>query len=95
MLTIILISVGLIISIILNILAYKALTIQLKKIKLYESWTLEYETWTSDVRDLVKSTYIKLKNVDEKGLFYKDDDVGFIFSDLLDLLKKLNDRIQQ
>jgi hypothetical protein len=94
MLTIILLSVGLIISIILNCLAYRAITIQLNKLAIYEKWVEEYEVWVANVRGLIQSTYLKMKTVDEKNLFNKDDDVGFIFTELLDLLKYLNDRVK-
>jgi hypothetical protein len=88
-------ALGLTVSIIINILLYKALSNQLKRISLYEEWIKEYDNWIGDVRNMISSTYIKMKGVDEKGLFFKDDDVGFVFSELLDLLKQLNDKIQK
>lgn len=95
MLSTILLSVLLVISIVINILLYKALRVQLKKIDLYEKWVIEYETWVIDVRNAISSTYDKMKRVDEKNLFFKDDDVGFVFSELLYLLKQLNDRTKK
>ena len=95
MLTIItIVTVFLIVSIIINILLYRALRIQLKKLKLYETWILEYENWTSDVRNAVRSTYVRMKDMDQKDIFFKDDEVGVVFSELLNLLKHLNDRIK-
>jgi len=95
MLSTILLSVLLVISIVINILLYAALRVQLKKIGLYEKWVIEYETWVNDVRSSISSTYDKMKRVDEKNIFFKDDDVGFVFSELLKLLKQLNDRIKK
>ena len=95
MLSTILLNVLLVISIVINILLYTALKVQLKKIDLYEKWVVEYETWVNDVRNSISSTYDKMKRVDEKNLFFKDDDVGFVFSELLKLLKQLNDRIKK
>lgn len=95
MLTIILLSAILIVSITINVLLYKALKNQLNKINLYENWIVEYDSWTDNVRNIISSTYLKMKIVDEKGLFFKDDDVGFVFTELLALLKKLNDRVEK
>jgi hypothetical protein len=43
---------------------------------------------------LVKNTYNKLKFVDDRGIFVKDDDVGFLFTDLLNIIELTNKRIQ-
>lgn len=95
MLLAILLVVLLIVSVTINVLLYKALKNQLNKINLYETWIGEYDSWSDDVRNMVRNTYLKMKTVDEKGLFFKDDDVGFVFSELLSLLKKLNDKIEK
>lgn len=98
MLTIILLSVCLvclIVSLVTNILLYKALRNQLKRVRLYEGWIVEYEQWVQDVRNVVGATYLKMRKIDGKGWFFNDEDVGFVFSALLDLLKNLNDRIQK
>lgn len=87
--------IGITISIVINVFLYKALTAQIKKVNLYEMWIIEYERWVDDARNVVKDTYLKMKSVDDKGLFFKDDDVGFIFSELLTLLKTLNDKLQK
>jgi hypothetical protein len=52
-----------------------------------ESWLLEFKL-------LVKNTYNKLKFVDDRGIFVKDDDVGFLFTDLLNIIELTNKRIQ-
>ncbi len=87
--------VFLIVSLVINILLYRAVRNQLKKVQLYENWIVEYERWVQDVRDAVGSTYFKMREIDGKGWFFNDEDVGFVFSSLLDLLKNLNDRIQK
>lgn len=88
-----LLVIGLIILLVINILLIRSLNIQFKKIKLYESWIVEYDDWVGSVRNLVKTTYIKMKNLDNNDVFFKDDEVGVVFTDLLDLLKHLNDKI--
>ncbi len=92
---IVLLSIGLILSIVLNIFLYKSLRVQLNKVSLYEEWIGEYEAWIQNVRDIISTTYLSMKRVDDKNLFSKDDDVGFIFSELLSLLKQLNDKIRK
>jgi hypothetical protein len=78
----------------IGVLAF-LLYIQLKKIRTYEQWIVEYENWVFSVREQIRFTYIKMKSLDEKNIFFKDDDVGFVFSELLNLLKRLNDKISK
>ena len=95
MLLSILLAVLLIVSIVVNVLLFKALRNQLKRVNLYEVWINEYDQWVVDVRKIVGDVYLRMKAVDDKGLFFKDDDVGFVFTELLNLLKKLNDKIEK
>jgi hypothetical protein len=82
-------------SIVINILLFKALKNQLKRVNLYEMWINEYDQWVIDVQKLVSVTYLRMKVIDDKGIFFKDDDVGFVFAELLNLLKQLKDRIEK
>jgi hypothetical protein len=95
MLIIISLTIILIVSVIINIFLYKALNTQLKKINLYEQWIIDYDNWIYDAKDMIRSTYLRMRSVDDRSLFFKDDDVGFVFQELLALLKKFNERIQQ
>lgn len=95
MLTTTLLIVGLFLSILLNIFLYKALSAQLKKVKNYEQLITESDEWIESVRNTVKATYVQMKKLDDKDIFFKDDEVGVVFSELLNLLKRLNDRIQE
>jgi hypothetical protein len=52
-----------------------------------------YELWLIDCRDNVKDVYERLKLIDDKQMFEKDDDVGFVFTEILTLIEKLNKRI--
>lgn len=60
----------------------------LKKVEFYEQWVLNLQ---ADVQNV----YDELKAVDDKQLFDKDDDVGFVFTEIVDIIKELNDRTQQ
>lgn len=95
MLTTPLLIIGLLLSILINIFLYKALSAQLKKIKTYEQLVVESDEWIESVRNAVRTTYVQMKKLDEKDIFFKDDEVGVVFSELLNLLKRLNDRIQE
>jgi hypothetical protein len=53
-----------------------------------------YEEWVDFFRSEVEKVYVRLKEVDEKNLFEKDDDVGFVFEDLLKIVDEFNKRIK-
>ncbi len=81
------ILIVLLISLIVNIFLLVALKKSFEQIDQLESWLLEFKL-------LVKNTYNKLKFVDDRGIFVKDDDVGFLFTDLLNIIELTNKRIQ-
>jgi hypothetical protein len=56
-----------------------------KKIEMYESWVSEFG-------NEVNQMYSKIKSVDDRNLFEKDDDVGGTFADILKITKEFNDR---
>lgn len=95
MLTTTLLILGLVLSILINIFLYRVLSAQLKKVKNYEQLVLDSDEWIESVRNAIRATYIQMKKLDDKGIFFKDDEVGVVFSELLNLLKRLNDRIEQ
>ena len=79
---------GLLIVLLLTvcIFLYKLTKIQLNKISTYEEWLISIKRNTNFV-------YKKIKELDDQGMFQKDDHVGFIFEELLNLIKWLDDRI--
>lgn len=87
LLTIIVLSVLLTIAICLLVACYIALNINLEKIQTYENWIVEFN---KDVQD----TYVKLKEVDSMNMFSRDDDVGFAFTRMIDIIEKLKDKIK-
>jgi hypothetical protein len=78
--TIIIILVGVICTLIY------ALSNQSKKVDIYENWIDQFSTEVFEV-------YVKLRQVDEKNLFVKDDDVGFVFSEILRIIKEFNEKV--
>ena len=51
------------------------------------------ELWLVDFKGLVNNVYKKLKDIDNRGIFEKDDDVGFMFSDIVNIIKITNERV--
>lgn len=49
----------------------------------------QYEKWIDDIEKAINNTYNKLKIIDDRQLFEKDDDVGFVFSNIVKLIEKL------
>jgi predicted PurR-regulated permease PerM len=87
LLAVILLSVLLTISISIIIAGYIIIGIQSDKIKTYENWVIEFN------KDIQK-TYKQLKDVDNKNMFSRDDDVGFAFSQILSIIENLKDKTQ-
>jgi len=52
------------------------------------------ESWLVEFKYLVTNAYNKLKFVDDKCIFVKDDDVGFIFTEILNIIELTNKRVQ-
>lgn len=75
------------VSICVNIFLGYALDINLDKIETYQNWLL-------DIKKEVSVTYSKLKDLDDKQMFEKDDDVGFVFSEMVKLIEKLKERTE-
>lgn len=71
-------------TVILICLSYIVYNCQ-NKIDIYEGWIVEFQ-------DDVNNIYKQLKHIDDRNIFEKDDDVGFVFSDILGLIKKFNER---
>ena len=85
---VILLSVLLTASIVLNVLLWKAGERQLVINELYSNWISEW-------RSQVLKTWAHMKLLDEKQMFEKDDDVGILFQDMKALIQSLNDRTEE
>ena len=53
----------------------------------------QYAEWIIEFQKLVNSTYTKLKSVDDRNLFEKDDDVGFVFTNIVSLIENLKSKL--
>jgi hypothetical protein len=86
--SLILVGVCLVASVVANVMLLNAATLQLQKNEIYEEWILEFK------EDVLK-TYIHIKQIDDRHIFEKDDEVGVTFADLHAVIQKLNERTQE
>lgn len=87
----------LIISLGLNVSTIIIIKRLLFKNDTYEKWVLEFKTdLTSTLKNMrsIDKQGTFATSVNNEGTFESDDQVGQIFKELLDLIEKLNDRIQ-
>ena len=77
----------LLISLLINIFLFISLKKSFVQIDILEEWLIDF-------KQLVNNMYKKLKNIDERGMFEKDDEVGVIFKNILDIIELTNRRIQ-
>lgn len=85
LIAIILLSVLLTICICGLIACYIIISIKNDKIITYENWIIEFN---KNVQD----TYSQLKEIDNKNIFSRDDDVGFAFSQIISIIENLKDK---
>ncbi len=53
-----------------------------------------YEEWLTKFRSEIDNVYARLKMVDDRNLFEKDDDVGFVFSEIVRVTKEFDETIK-
>ena len=58
-----------------------------------EKLNTELAQWVTDFGKLTGNVYKQLKSIDERGIFEKDDDVGFLFQDMVTIITEYNNRI--
>jgi hypothetical protein len=51
-----------------------------------------YENWTTDIRSKFEDVYTKIKNVDQREIFEKDDDVGVAFQEIKKIIEDFKQR---
>ena len=55
-----------------------------------ENSNVEYYTFFSNLKSKVREAYSRMKNIDRLGSFEADDETGFIFKELKDIVDQLN-----
>ena len=88
--TLIYINIGIII---LGVIGYVIWNL-LKKVEKLEAQIEVQETYILEFYDLVKTSEIKIKEIDSKQLFQSDDEIGFFFTNLKTIQEALSDYIK-
>lgn len=69
----------------------------IKKIEAYEDWLDYFRTEINEVQTRLTEVDKKglfVSSVNEKGLFEKDDDVGFVFTEIQRIIHEFNEKIK-
>ena len=68
---------------------------QMKKIEYYEDYISQYEEWITVLSERIEEADIKLRELDNKGTFESDDEVGYFFDFLKRMIGNINVLNQQ
>ena len=63
----------------------------LKKIENTEDVIKEYEDFISKQSEAINACDVRLKEIDDKGIFYSDDEIGWIFEEIKKIQEALNE----
>ena len=77
-------------SILVVILGFTTFNL-LRKNEKQEDIVVGYMQYLNRFSNVIEASNKKLKEVDSRGIFEKDDDVGIIFSSILEIQKILNE----
>lgn len=57
---------------------------------IYETDLFEVNDFLSDTLSAMSDTYYRIKNIDKKGMFEGDDEVGWVWKEMYESIEKLN-----
>ena len=60
------------------------------KVERYEDITVDQTKYLQNISELIKDSQKHLKNLDEKGVFEGEDEVGYFFKQMMNVQKELN-----
>ena len=89
--TIIILSVLLIISIFININLFRKNEAQEEYISDLETSNMQFDEFYQYLRRRIDESYSKIKQIDRIGSFEADDETGWIFKTIKDIVKQLNE----
>ena len=79
-----------VLSVIITVLGFAAYNL-LKKNEKCEDIILSYENYMSNLSNTIEFIDGKVKEIDSKGSFESDDEIGFFFEQIKILQQQLND----
>jgi len=87
---VIILSVVLLISILFNINLLRKVEASEDYINDLEKSNTDYYTFFDMLKNRINQSNSKLKQIDRLGSFQSDDEIGFIFKEIKDIMEKLN-----
>jgi len=79
-----------ILGVLVVVLGYTTINL-LRKNERYEDALFSYKTFVSQFQKQVTASDKKLKEIDSKGLFDSDDEIGWFFTQLKEIQKNLTE----
>tara|TARA_R100000951_G_C2613473_1_gene171979 strand:- start:352 stop:648 length:297 start_codon:yes stop_codon:yes gene_type:complete len=73
-----------------TLLAIIAIRNLMIKVERYEDITVDQTKYLQNISELIKDSQKHLKNLDEKGVFEGEDEVGYFFKQMMNVQKELN-----
>tara|TARA_R100000030_G_scaffold97206_1_gene85959 strand:+ start:962 stop:1258 length:297 start_codon:yes stop_codon:yes gene_type:complete len=62
----------------------------LVKVERYEDITVDQTQYLQSISNIIKDSQKHLQNLDERGVFQSDDEVGYFFEQMKNVQKELN-----
>ena len=90
LIAVIILSVVLLISILFNINLLRKVEASEDYINDLEKSNTDYYTFFDMLKNRMNQSNSKLKQIDRLGSFQSDDEIGFIFKEIKDIMEKLN-----
>ena len=75
-----------------NVLLYITAMRHMNRADAYEKM---YQDIVLKIKDRILLTYVSMKQLDDKEIFSKDDEVGVAFKEMLSILQELNEITQE
>lgn len=82
--------IAIVILSILVIILSVAIRNLLIKVEKYEDVTVDQTQYLQDISNIISDSQKHLRNLDEKGVFQADDEVGYFFEQMKNVQKELN-----
>jgi len=79
-------------SLVANVLLYITAMRHMNRADIYNQM---YQDTVLKIKDRILTTYLSMKQLDDKAIFSKDDEVGQSFENILSILQELNELTQE